>query len=111
MKRLIPILILLVAAIAAGIYFYPRLTKKPAPANELTLSGNIEAHESLVGFKVQGRIVELPVEEGQQVQQGALLARLEDADFRQKSSHRRSQLSRCASRISLSRWPARASRK
>ena len=84
MKRLIPIIILLAAAIAAGIYFYPRLTKKKAPANELTLSGNIEAHESLVSFKVQGRIIALPIEEGQQVEQGALLARLEDADFRQK---------------------------
>ena len=31
-----------------------------------------------------GRIVELPVEEGQQVEQGALLARLDDADFKQK---------------------------
>jgi HlyD family secretion protein len=83
MKRLIPIAILLAAAIAAAIYFYPRLTKKPAPANQLTLSGNIEAHESLVSFKVPGRIVELPIEEGQLVAQGALLARLEDADYRQ----------------------------
>ena len=33
---------------------------------------------------MQGRIVELPVEEGQQVEQGALLARLEDADYKQK---------------------------
>ncbi len=84
MKRLIPIFILLAAAIVAGVYFYPRLTKRPAPANQLTLSGNIEAHESLVSFKVQGRIVDLPVEEGQQVEQGALLARVEDADFKQK---------------------------
>jgi multidrug efflux pump subunit AcrA (membrane-fusion protein) len=84
MKRLIPVFILLVAAIAAGLYFYPRLTRKSAPANQLALSGNIEAHESLVSFKVQGRIVDLPVEEGQQVEQGALLARLEDADFKQK---------------------------
>lgn len=84
MKRLIPILILLAAAIGAGVYFYPRLAKKNAPSNELTLSGNIEAHESLVSFKVQGRIIALPIEEGQQVEQGALLARLEDADFRQK---------------------------
>ena len=35
-------------------------------------------------FKVQGRLVDLPVEEGQQVAQGDLLARLEDADYRQK---------------------------
>ena len=83
MKRLIPIVILLAAAIAAGVYFYPRLRAKPAPVNQLTLSGNIEAHESLVSFKVPGRITELPVEEGQLVEQGALLARLEDADYRQ----------------------------
>ena len=84
MKRLIPIVILLAVAVAAGVYFYPRLTKKPEPVNQLALSGNIEAHESLVSFKVQGRIVDLPVEEGQQVEQGALLARVEDADFKQK---------------------------
>jgi len=84
MKRIIPVVILVAAAIAVGVYFYPRLMKKPAPANQLTLSGNIEAHESLVSFKVPGRIVELPVEEGQQVEQGALLARIEDADTRQK---------------------------
>lgn len=48
------------------------------------MSGNIEAHESLVSFKVQGRIVELPVEEGQSVQAGALLARLDAADYKQR---------------------------
>lgn len=84
MKRRIPILILLAALIAAAIYFYPRFTKKSEPENQLTLSGNIEAHESLVSFKVQGRIIELPVEEGQWVEPGSLLARLEDADFQQK---------------------------
>jgi HlyD family secretion protein len=84
MKRLIPILIVLAAVIAAGVYFYPRLTRKSEPENQITLSGNIEAHESLVSFKVQGRVVDLPVEEGQSVEQGALLARLDDADYRQK---------------------------
>jgi HlyD family secretion protein len=84
MKRRLPILLLLAAAIAAGVYFYPRLTQKTGPQNQLTLSGNIEAHESLISFKVQGRIVDLPVQEGQQVEAGALLARLDDADYRQR---------------------------
>jgi membrane fusion protein YbhG len=84
MKRRLPVLIVLAAVIAAGVYFYPRLTKKSEPENQLTLSGNIEAHESLVSFKVQGRIVDLPVEEGQSVASGTLLARLDDADYRQK---------------------------
>jgi len=84
MKRVIPVLIVLAAAVTAGVYFYPRFMKKPAPVNQLTLSGNIEAHESLVSFKVQGRIIALPIEEGQQVEPGALLAQLEDADYKQK---------------------------
>ncbi len=84
MKRRIPVLILLAAVIAAGVYFYPRLAKKSGAENQITLSGNIEAHESLLSFKVQGRIVDLPVEEGQSVEPSALLARLDDADYRQK---------------------------
>ena len=83
MKRLLPI-ILIAAVVAAGIYFYPRLNRKAEPQNQLTLSGNIEAHESLISFKVPGRIVDLPVEEGQWVKPGALLARLDDGDYRQK---------------------------
>ncbi|MBZ5666268.1 MAG: efflux RND transporter periplasmic adaptor subunit [Acidobacteriia bacterium] len=84
MKRLIPVLILLAAVIAAGVYFYPRLNGKTEVENQLILSGNIETHESLVSFKVQGRIIDLPVEEGQSVEQGTLLARLDDADYQQK---------------------------
>jgi HlyD family secretion protein len=84
MKVRISILILAVAVIAAGVYFYPRLTSKSKPANEIILSGNIEAHESLVSFKVQGRIVDLPVEEGQWVKAGSVLARLDDADYQQR---------------------------
>jgi HlyD family secretion protein len=83
MKRL-SILILLAAAIAAAVYFYPHLTRKTEPQKQLMLSGNIEAHESLISFKVQGRIVDLPIEEGQRVVANALLARLDDADYRQK---------------------------
>jgi HlyD family secretion protein len=50
----------------------------------MKLSGNIETHESLVGFKVSGRIVDLPVEEGQSVKAGQLLARLDTDDYRQQ---------------------------
>lgn len=84
MKRRIPILIVLAAVVGGGVYLYSRLTKNSKPENEPVLSGNIEAHEGLISFKVQGRIVQLPVEEGQSVQSGELLARLDDADYRQR---------------------------
>jgi HlyD family secretion protein len=84
MKKRIPILIVVAAAIAGGLYFYPRLKEEPAPSNQLVVSGNIEAHESLLSFKVSGRIVDLPIQEGQWVEAGTVLAKLDSADYRQK---------------------------
>lgn len=84
MKRRLPVLIIVIVLGAAAWYLYPRFIRKPAPTNKLVLSGNFEAHEALLSFKVQGRIVDLPIEEGQSVEPGALIARLDDSDFRQK---------------------------
>ena len=78
--------VVLVAALAAAAWasapiFFSR-TDSPA---SLLVSGNIEAHESVVSFKaVQSRVVELPFDEGQWVKAGTLLARLDDGDYRQQ---------------------------
>jgi len=51
----------------------------------ILVSGNIEAHQSVLGFKtVQSRIVELPFDEGQWVNAGTLIARMDDSDYRQQ---------------------------
>jgi HlyD family secretion protein len=83
MRIRISILVLAMVVVAAAVYWYSR-SHRSKPSNEIVLSGNIEAHESLVSFKVQGRIVDLPVEEGQFVHRGSVLARLDDADYQQK---------------------------
>ena len=83
MKRAIPLL-LLVAAAGVAIYFYPRWFHSRAADGEMKLSGNIEAHESLVSFKVSGRIVDLAVQEGEAVKAGQTLARLDSDDYRQQ---------------------------
>jgi HlyD family secretion protein len=81
-KKIIPV-VLLVAAIAGATYYY--LSRKDHSADAmLTISGNIEAHESVVGFKVLGRLTELPIEEGQTVKAGDLIARLDQADYQQQ---------------------------
>jgi len=85
MKRMV-LIILGVLAVMAGGYLYVRTAVNQAADTTLRISGNIEAHESVVSFKVQGRIVELPVQEGQSVTQGDLLARLDDDDYRQQVS-------------------------
>ncbi|MGD1156114.1 MAG: efflux RND transporter periplasmic adaptor subunit [Terriglobia bacterium] len=83
MKRVL-LLLLLVAIGAAAVYFHPQWFRKPPNANVLKLSGNLEAHESLVSFKVTGRIINLPVDEGMTVKAGDLLARLDNDDYRQQ---------------------------
>lgn len=84
MTRRVPVLVGFTALVAAAFYFFPRFTRDSTPRDELVLSGNIEAHESLISFKVPGRIIELPVDEGQSVEKGTLLARLDDADYLQR---------------------------
>jgi HlyD family secretion protein len=55
------------------------------PSDTLIVSGNIEAHESVLSFKtVQSIITELPFDEGATVKKGTLLAQVEDADYRQQ---------------------------
>ncbi|MGP8191396.1 MAG: HlyD family secretion protein [Methylovirgula sp.] len=57
----------------------------PRGPGVLLVSGNIEAHESVLSFKtVQSRIIELPFDEGQWVTAGTLIARVESADYCQQ---------------------------
>jgi HlyD family secretion protein len=81
-------ILLLVAVVIVGVGAwtgYSILFKDRIPIDNLLVSGNIEAHESVVSFKaVQSRVVELPFDEGQWVAAGTLLARLDDSDYRQQ---------------------------
>jgi len=83
MKKVITV-VLLVAALAAVAYFSLRFMAKRQTTNVLKITGNIESHDSVVGFKVQGRLVELPVQEGQDVSEGDLIARLDSNDYLQQ---------------------------
>ena len=80
-------------ALAAAAVFFVRARYRP-PADTLLVTGNIEAHESLLSFKqIQSRITELPFEEGQWVEKGTQLARADDDDYRQQVTLDESQLS------------------
>ncbi len=84
-KKIIVLLVLFIV-VASILAFYLRWDGRKPPSNVLLISGNIEAHESLVGLKVQGRLNELLVEEGQFVQDGDLIARLDGKDYVQQVS-------------------------
>ena len=84
-------LVIAIALAAAGVaaYFERRTLQEwvagPKLAATILVSGNIEAHQAVLGFKtVQSSIVELPFDEGQWVEKGTLIARLDDSDYRQQ---------------------------
>jgi len=66
---------------------FVRWLKASDQAPTILVSGNIEAHQSVLGFKtVQSRIVELPFNEGQWVKTGTLISRVDDSDYRQQAT-------------------------
>lgn len=79
MKKKILILIILIA-ITSGVYLYFH-RKKPNP-NELILYGNIEIRQVDLGFRVEGKIAKMLVEEGDYVKKGQLLGYLDDTTYR-----------------------------
>src|SRR5258706_16161810 len=85
MKTRVVAVVIVVALVAAAWEGAPLLYSPTDSPASLVVSGNIEAHESVVSFKaVQSRVVELPFDEGQWVKAGTLLARLDDGDYRQQ---------------------------
>jgi len=94
-KLLLAISALLAVAVVGYFYFFstPKVisaapVKVESGANSsagtvLTVSGYVVAHHKIdVGAKVMGRVAWIGVEKGDKVQQGQLLVRLEDQEFR-----------------------------
>ena len=82
--RLVLVAVVLIFG-AGALTGYSLYFKNDGATDSLLVSGNIEAHESVVSFKaVQSRVVELPFDEGQWVKAGTILARLDDSDYRQQ---------------------------
>jgi HlyD family secretion protein len=72
-KKLIPVVILVVAAVVVG----ARLWSGRGDGNTLRVSGNIELTEVNISFKIPGKLIERAVDEGDRVKQGQVVARLD----------------------------------
>jgi len=83
----------LVVAVGVGTVAAVRWLHPAGAGQTLTLSGNIEAHESVLSFKtVQSRIVELPFDEGKWLAKGTVVAGVDDADYRQQVAMAQAQV-------------------
>ncbi|KXF77044.1 secretion protein HlyD [Paramesorhizobium deserti] len=82
MRKLIAIIVLLLAAGAAGAWWFDIPSRRgwgSEPDNGLTLYGNVDIRQVQLGFRVAGRIKEALVDEGDRVKAGDVLARLDAA--------------------------------
>ena len=72
--------LLALAALAAVTLLVACAPGNGTRAGDLVLSGNIEVTDAQLGFKVPGRVAERLVSEGDRVQAGQLVARLDDIE-------------------------------
>jgi HlyD family secretion protein len=79
MKKRIVAIVAAAAVVAAVVLW--RAARARAEESELRLSGNIELTEVQLSFKTPGRLEELLVDEGDAVQAGQVVARLDTAEL------------------------------
>lgn len=97
MKRWI--LFFLILCFAGGLFFFFFTKEESERDLFLKVSGNIEATEVDVGFKLSGRIVQIYVQEGDWVEKGKVIAQLEDEDLRQRVELARATLKASQARL------------
>ncbi len=81
MKKKILRLVVVLLLIGGAAAYYQFVYKNGRDPSRLMVSGNIEVTEATLGFKIAGRLLERPVDEGQDVAAGQLLARLDPVDL------------------------------
>jgi HlyD family secretion protein len=75
------VLILLLAAAGGGVAYYIHATRTTRDPNLLRIWGNIEVISAELSFKIPGRVIRRPVDEGQTVRLGQLVAVLDSNDL------------------------------
>ncbi|HYP07738.1 MAG TPA: biotin/lipoyl-binding protein, partial [Bryobacteraceae bacterium] len=91
MKRRLLLLVLVVVLVAGGYLGYTRYIAPPlAPANILTMTGRIEGDDAAVASKAPGRILEILVREGDTVNAGDIVARIDDEQIRAREQQAQS---------------------
>ncbi len=96
-KKILPLLVLLFAAVIGGVYLYR--SSRANQAGTIRLSGNLELTEVNISFKIPGRLVERLFDEGQRVRKGDVVARLDQEQWLRQRDRIRAAISAAESRL------------
>jgi len=89
-KRLFPVAALVVLLVAGATVVVRRNAN--ARGDAITVSGNIEVTQADLSFQIAGKVVARPVEEGQRVAKGDVIARLDTQELEQQVALRKAEL-------------------
>ena len=95
MSKPLRIVILLIVLLGGGAAAFVYFSSEP-PAGRLTLYGNVDIREVDLGFRVQGKLEEMRVEEGDGVRAGDVVALLDCAPYRQELAAARARSGKVA---------------
>ncbi len=89
-KKILTVIgVLVIAGILAGSYWYFSFNDTSAG---IALSGNIEVDDIDISFEVPGKVASVPVEEGESVKKGEVVARLEKKDYKREVELKKAKL-------------------
>lgn len=90
MRKLI-IFLILVALIILGLTLYTYRLQHPQ-SDVITLYGNVDVRQVDLGFRVGGRVINMPYQEGDLIEAGTLLAELENQPYLDQVKQARANL-------------------
>jgi len=90
-KPVILIIIIVMAITGAGYGFF-KYKKMRSAHNQITLYGNVDIRDVLLGFRIAGRIAVMHHNEGDRVHKGGLLATLEKEPYEKELALRAAEL-------------------
>ncbi|MBI4459516.1 MAG: efflux RND transporter periplasmic adaptor subunit [Acidobacteria bacterium] len=89
-KRTAIVSVLILVAVIVGVQLIRRITEEENSV--IRISGNIEVTEADLSFKLSGRVTERLVSEGEMVEAGQIVARLDDAELSREVALRQAEV-------------------
>jgi len=99
-RRLLPLLVIVVLAVAGYLIWKYVFSSQPVPDNIVILSGRIEGDDSAVSPKTSGRILEIRFREGDMVSAGEVIATLDDQQIHAREDQAHAALLEAQARLS-----------
>jgi len=89
MKKVVVVLV--VVAVAVGAFAFTRF-QEARESGTLTLYGNVDIRDVVLGFRISGRLEKVNFEEGDEVERGAVLAELDKEPYIEEVELREAEL-------------------